>query len=143
MLSLCSSLHDEIGYAKMIQNAVLLFFQALNGLNNEDLKAKLGLEDLSEGWGFSTLGRIGGSFKFAGLQRVNGSSWLQLQIRRAISLVNLFFSSCPTDLRGDFQDLPTLLINFAHGKAKRLTLVNPFDVEKHACSWFMNVLDLF
>lgn len=26
------------------------FFQALNDLNNEDLKAKLGLEDLSEGW---------------------------------------------------------------------------------------------
>eukprot|EP00434_Breviolum_minutum_P023807 symbB.v1.2.021000.t1/scaffold1794.1/size101098/7 len=39
--------------------------KALNDLNNEDLKAKLGLEDLSEG-----------------LQRVNGSSWLQLQIRR-------------------------------------------------------------
>ena len=73
------------------------FFQALNDLNNEDLKAKLGLEDLSEGWECNVVvdpwmpEKSSPNPLWPGLQRVNGSSWLQLQIRRAISLVNLFF----------------------------------------------------
>ena len=123
------------------------FFQALNDLNNEDLKAKLGLEDLSEGWEWKTCGGSVDARKILTEYLVARSSACEWLILATTTDSSSHFLSEPvflvvaqqTDLHANFQDLPTVMINFAHGKDKRSTLFNPFKMLRNmlVISWWM------